>query len=212
MNISVPSPSPPHLVVGVDEVLAAAGDAGLPAADPRVCPGVARHDVEAVAGAGLGHLPLQQPLVARVQPRHQTVRLLLEVVREPPVRLPGEGSGVRIRVGDPLLDGVLEQGDVLLQGVGGPGVEHDVQELADVAADVLALAGGLAADDGDEAWAEGVLEDELEADDAAGGHHLGAVLDQVDQRRQQKLQEPVHLRMKAIEAKNVSAIKLPEET
>ena len=33
---------------------------------------------------------------------------------------------------------------------------------------------------------ESVLNDELEADQAAGGHHFSAVLDQVDHRGQQK--------------------------
>ena len=54
-------------MVGVDEVLAAAGDAGLPAADPRVCPGVSRHDVEAVAGAGLEYLLQKEYLVCLLQ-------------------------------------------------------------------------------------------------------------------------------------------------
>ena len=129
----------------VDEILAAPGDTGLSAPHR---PGLGR--VETVAGAGLGHLSLQQPLVSWVQPGHQALRLLLEVVREAPVRLPGEGPGVWVGVRDPFLDGLLEETDVLLQGVGGPGVEHDVQHLADVTSDLLGLAGGLLTNDGDE--------------------------------------------------------------
>ena len=82
---------------------------------------------------------------------------------------------------------------MLLQGVCGPGVEHDVQELTDVASDVLGLAGGLTTDDGDEPGAESVLEDQLETHDATGGHHLGTVLHQRYQGRKKKLKEPVNL-------------------
>ena len=84
----------------VDEVLAAAGDAGLPAPDRPDLLG----RIEAVAGAGLRHFSLQQPLVGRVQPGHQTFCLVLEMVREPPVSLPGEGSGVWVGVRDAFLD------------------------------------------------------------------------------------------------------------
>ena len=127
-----------HLVV-VDEVLAAAGDAGLPAPDG---PGLLGR-VETVAGAGLRHFSLQQPLVGRVQPGHQTLRLVLEMLREAPVSLPGEGSGVRVGVRDAFLDCLLYDGDMFLQSVGGPGVKHDVQELTDVTSDLLGLAGRL---------------------------------------------------------------------
>ena len=133
----------------VDEILAAPGDACLPAPDgPGLgCAGV---DVETVAGARLGHLSLQQPLVGRVQPGHQTLRLLLEVFCKAPVRLPGEGSCVWVSVSNAFLDGLLDESDVLLQGVGWPRVEHDVQELADVTSDFLRLAGGLLTNDRDE--------------------------------------------------------------
>ena len=130
----------------VYEVLSAAGDTGLPAPDRPDLLG----RVEAVAGAGLRHFSLQQPLVGRVQAGHQTLRLILEMIREPPVSLPGEGSGVRVGVRDAFLDGLLDDGDVFLQGVGGPGVEHNVQELADVTSDLLGLAGRLLTNDGDE--------------------------------------------------------------
>ena len=130
----------------VYEVLSAAGDTGLPAPDRPDLLG----RVEAVAGAGLRHFSLQQPLVGRVQAGHQALRLVFEVVREAPVSLPGEGSGVRVGVRDAFLDGFLDDGDVFLQGVGGPGVEHDVQELADVTSDLLGLAGRLLTNDGDE--------------------------------------------------------------
>ena len=149
--------------------------------------------VEAVAGARLAHLALQQPLVAWVQRGHQAVRLVLEVVREAPVRLPGEGPRVGVCVTDSLLDRVLEQGDVLLKVVGGPGVKHDVQELADVSPDLLGLAAEAAADDRDEPRAERVLEDELDAHEAAGRHDLGAVGHELDQRWHQELEESVHL-------------------
>ena len=75
---------------------------------------------------------------------------------------------------------------MFLQGVGGPRVKHDVQELTDVTSDLLGLASGLLTNDGDEPWTESVLNDELETHQAAGGHHFSAVLDQVDHRRQQK--------------------------
>ena len=75
---------------------------------------------------------------------------------------------------------------MFLQGVGGPRVKHDVQELTDVTSDLLGLAGGLLTNDGDEPWTEGVLNDELETHQAAGGHHFSAVLDQVDHGRQEK--------------------------
>ena len=137
-----------HLVV-VDEILAAPGDACLPAPDgPWLgCAGV---DVETVAGARLGHLSLQQPLVGRVQPGHQALRLVLEMLREAPVRFSSEGSGVWVSVRDAFLDCLLYDGDMLLQGVGGPGVQHYVQELTDVTSDLLGLAGGLLANDRDE--------------------------------------------------------------
>ena len=38
-----------------------------------------------------------------------------------------------------------------------------------------------------------VLNDELDADNSTCGHHFGAVLDQVDHRRQKKLKESVNL-------------------
>ena len=125
------------------------------------------------------------------------------MIREAPVRLPGEGSGVGVGVRDAFLDGLLDDGHVLLQGVGGPGVQHDVQELTDVTSDLLGLTGGLLTNDRDEPEyhrvssagslagllsprTESVLNDELETDQAAGGHHFSAVLDQVDHGRQEK--------------------------
>ena len=61
---------------------------------------------------------------------------------------------------------------MLLQGVAGPGVQQLVQELADVPPDLLGLGGDVLADDGQEAWAVGVLDDEPQADQAGSGHHL----------------------------------------
>ena len=43
-------------------------------------------------------------------------------------------------------------------------------------------------------WTESVLNDELDTDNSTGCHHFGAVLDQVDHRRQKKFQESVHLK------------------
>ena len=61
---------------------------------------------------------------------------------------------------------------MLLQGVAGPGVEELVEELADVPPDLLGLGGHVLADDGQEAGAVGVLDDEPQTDQAARGHHL----------------------------------------
>ena len=116
------------------------------------------------------------------------------MVSEAPVSLPGKRSRVGVGVTNALLDRVLEQVHVLLEVVGGPGMEHDVEKLANVTPDLLGLAGRVAADDRDEARAERVLEDELEAHKATRCHDLGAVGNQLDQRRHQELKESVHLR------------------
>ena len=56
--------------------------------------------------------------------------------------LSGDLPGVRVGVGDALLDGLLQDGHVLLQARGGPRVQQLVQELAAVAPDLLGLRGG----------------------------------------------------------------------
>ena len=53
--------------------------------------------------------------------------------------LSGDLPGVRVRVCDALLDGLLQDGHVLLQARGGPRVQQLVQELAAVAPDLLGL-------------------------------------------------------------------------
>ena len=56
--------------------------------------------------------------------------------------LSGDLPGVRVGVCDALLDGLLQDGHVLLQARGGPRVQQLVQELAAVAPDLLGLRGG----------------------------------------------------------------------
>lgn len=63
-----------------------------------------------------------------------------------------------------------------LERVRRPVVEDVVEELAAAPADVLALGGGgVAGDDGDEARAVDVLDDEPQGDDAGRGHDLQRV-------------------------------------
>ena len=65
---------------------------------------------------------------------------------------------------------------MFLQRVGWPRVEHNVQELTNVTPDVFRLAGGLLTNDRDESWTECILEDQLETDNTACGHHLDTEL------------------------------------
>jgi hypothetical protein len=87
---------------------------------------------------------------------------------------------------------------MLFKGVGRPGMEKLVQELASVSANLFRLAGHVLTDDRQEARTECVLYDKPETDKATGGHNLGTVLYQVDQRGQQELQETINLVMKLL--------------
>ena len=65
--------------------------------------------------------------------------------------------GLGVSITDAPSDGVLEDGDVLLQGVCAPGVQQLVQELARLSANQVGLAGHVAGHDGDEAICVNVL-------------------------------------------------------
>ena len=90
-------------------------------------------------------------------------------------------------------------------------MKYLVQELTNVPPDLLGLAGDVPTDDGDEPWAEGVVEDQPQADNTTCGHdlelhkvefqqkkkdkeaNLSTVLYEIDQGRQKKLQESINL-------------------
>ena len=77
-----------------------------------------------------------------------------------------------------------------LQGLCWPGVEELVEEFAAVPANVFGLAGNVGSQDGEEASAVRVLDNEPHAHDPRSRHHVGRILDQVDDVLHQSLEKP----------------------
>ena len=80
---------------------------------------------------------------------------------------------------------------MLLDGVGRPGVQHLVQELAAVPSDVPTLGRDVRRQDRDEASGVGVPDDEPDADDSRGGHDFGGVLDEIDDVLEEVLEQAI---------------------
>ena len=67
-------------------------------------------------------------------------------------------------------------------------MKYLVQELTNVPPDLLGLAGDVPTDDGDEPWAEGVVEDQPQADNTTCCHDLEVHKVEFQQKRKTKKQ------------------------